>query len=365
LFGTEGGEQSPNLIGNIAGEPAVLARITGTPVPTPTPPQPEQPALLNAPFDKDEAKAKRAAWAKYQQIDEERKNSLDMELVLIPAGRFSMGSTKTVDELMNVFPYAKKEWFDLERPVHPVSISQPFYLGKYEVTKGQFKKFVEDIGYKTDAEKDGKGGQGYTGNKDNAVEQRPGFTWRDWGVDQSDESPVVNVSHNDAVAFCEWLSKKEGKNYRLPTEAEWEYACRAGTTGLYYNGDDPESLTKIANVWDAAAKDKIPAITNSLTSSDGWAFTSPVGRFAANNFGLYDMIGNAWEWCSDWYDAGYYSKSPDHDPTGPNSGSYRAARGGGWLARAVFCGAARRGKGTPGSRLFDVGFRVALSPSAR
>jgi formylglycine-generating enzyme required for sulfatase activity len=105
-------------------------------VPTPKPPQP---ALLIAPFDKDEAKAKRAAWAKYQQIEEERKNSTDMDLVLIPAGRFSMGSLEEDDELMKIFPYTKKAWLDGERPVHRVTISQPCYLGKYEVTKGQFK----------------------------------------------------------------------------------------------------------------------------------------------------------------------------------------------------------------------------------
>jgi formylglycine-generating enzyme required for sulfatase activity len=364
LFGTEGGEQSPNLIGNINGVPAVLARITGTPVPTPTSPQPEQPALLNAPFDKDEAKAKRAAWAQYQQIDEERKNSIDMELVLIPAGRFSMGSPETADELTKVFPDAKKEWLTGERPVHHVTISQPFYLGKYEVMKGQFRKFVEDTNYRTDAEKDGKGGYGYTGDKDKPFEQRPSFTWRDWGVEQGDTSPVVNVSHNDAAAFCEWLSRKEGKKYRLPTEAEWEYACRAGTVDRYYNGDDPEGLTKVGNVCDASLKKqfKLPDKNGiTLESDDGWAFTSPVGQFAANNFGLYDMLGNAMEWCSDWYDEGYYSKSPERDPTGPSSGSLRVLRGGSWDSRAVFCRAAYRGRYSPVLRDLYLGFRMARS----
>jgi eukaryotic-like serine/threonine-protein kinase len=317
-----------------------------------------RPALLNAPFDKDEAKAKRAAWAQYQQIHEQRKNSIDMELVLIPAGRFSMGSPETANELMKAFPYAKKGWFAGDRPVHRVTISHSFYLGKYEVTKGQFKKFVENVGYRTDAEKDGKGGFGYTGNDDKRFEHRPSFSWRDWGIEEGDTSPVVNVSWNDALAFCEWLSKKEGEKYRLPTEAEWEYACRAGTVSRYYNGENPEDLIKIANVWDAAAKEKDPTAINNLNSSDGWAFTSPVGRFRPNNFGLYDMIGNAAEWCSDWYDEDYYSKSPEPDPLGPAAGSVRVIRGGGWSHYPVSCRCAARGRFGPARCNSRIGFRV-------
>jgi len=354
-------KQEPLPAGNVGR--VVLARITARPgaTPMPEPPKAEAPELLTAPFDEKEARAARKAWAQYQQVDEERKNSLDIELVLIPAGRFLMGSPETVDELIKAFPYAKKEWFAGERPVHRVSITQPFYLGKYEVTKAQFRKFVEETGYKTDAEKDGKGGLGYTGDKDNSIEQRSNFTWRDWGVEQSDESPVVNVSHNDAVAFCEWLSKREGKKYRLPTEAEWEYACRAGTTGRYYNGDDPEASTKIGNVGDAALKEKIPNTHDTVSSSDGWPFTSPVGRFRPNSFGLYDMIGNAWEWCSDWYGEDYYANSPEHDPTGPNSGSGRVRRGGSWDDPAGSCRSAPRGGDSPESRSSYLGFRLARS----
>jgi formylglycine-generating enzyme required for sulfatase activity len=285
-----------------------------------------------------------------------------MELVLIPAGQFSMGSPETTEELMNVFRDAKKTSSTGERPVHRVTISQPFYLGKYEVTKGQFTRFVEETGHKTDAEKDRKGGWGYTGDKRKPFEQRPTFTWHDWGVEQGDTSPVVNVSHNDAVAFCEWLNRKEGEKYRLPTEAEWEYACRAGTTDRYYNGNDPEGLTKIGNVPDGTAKEKLPNWTTvTVASSDGWAFTSPVGQFRPNNFGLYDMIGNAREWCSDWYDESYYAKSPERDPTGPSSGVVRVNRGGSWHASAVLCRAARRGRDSPRYPYFNLGFRIVRS----
>jgi len=325
------------------------------------PPRVEAPELLIAPFDEDDAQTKRAAWAKYLGLDAETTvRSLDLDLVLIPAGRFAMGSPETADQLLKAFPYAKKEWFMGERPVHRVTISRPFYLGKYEVTKGQFKKFVEETGYKTDAERDGQGGGGYTGDKDKPFAQRPTFTWRDWAVEEGDTSPVVNVSHNDALAFCEWLSRKEGEEYRLPTEAEWEYACRAGTTERYYNGDDPEGLTNIGNVADATAKEKFPAWTT-VSSSDGWAFTSSVGQFAANTFGLYDMIGNAWQWCSDWYDDDYYAKSPDRDPSGPNSGSIRVCRGGSWDSYAVLCRAAHRVRVLPERRCNDLGFRLARS----
>ena len=136
-------------------------------------------------------------------------------------------------------------------------ITRPFYLGKYEVTVGQFRRFVDDSGYQTEAEKDGKGGWGWneTANK---FEQAPRYTWREAGFEQTDLHPVVNVSWNDAVAFAEWLGKKEGKTYRLPTEAEWEYACRAGTTTRYFCGDDPEALAEVGNVADATAREKYP-----------------------------------------------------------------------------------------------------------
>jgi formylglycine-generating enzyme required for sulfatase activity len=370
LYGKEGGEQRPNDIGNLIGQSPELAvaRITIPPA-KPAKRMEEKlqgaPDLLVAPFDEKEARAARKVWAQYQQIDEERSNSIGMKLTLIPPGEFQMGSTAAdLDKVLRLNTSSKREFYNKEQPQHRVRMTRPFYLGMYEVTKGQFRKFVDDTGYKTDAEK-GKGGFGYTGKKVAfPLAMRPHFTWRDWGVDQSDESPVVNVSYTDAVAFCEWLSKKEGKPYRLPTEAEWEYACRAGTTSLYYNGDDPEDLTKIGNVGDAATKEKFPKL-KAVSSSDGWAFTAPVGQFRPNNFGVYDMIGNAFEWCADWYDKAYYGISPVADPTGPASGSYRVRRGGSWRGTAMSYRSAYRLMGTPDTRLDSLGFRVALSPSAK
>ncbi len=188
------------------------------------------------------------------------------------------------------------------------------------------------------------------------------YSWRNTGFEQTDEHPVVNVSWNDAVAFCKWLSRKEGKTYRLPTEAEWEYACRAGTTTRYYSGDDPETLAKVANVADAAAKAQFPDWNHGIKASDGYVFTSPGGQFKPNAFGLYDMHGNVSQWCSDWYSEDYYTKSPTDDPTGPDSGIERVLRGGCW--DSVFPSAARD-HGSPGGPHFPstrnccTGFRVA------
>jgi formylglycine-generating enzyme required for sulfatase activity len=368
LYGKDGGEQSPNAIGNLRGAPAALARIGPGGFNRPLP-QGAQPAPLNAPFNRQKALDARKAWAEYAELAEERKNSLGMALVLIPPGEFRMGSEETFEELVQRFPHAKASvdrhsivgaLLSSASPQHPVRITTPYYLGAFEVTVGQFRKFVNATHYKTDAEQHGKGGSGYVAERGNEakITQSAEFTWRDWGVDQSDESPVVNVSWNDAAAFCKWLSQKEGATYRLPTEAEWEYACRAGTITRYYNGNDPENVTQIGNVSDATTKAQLPTQTNNVTSSDGWAFTSPVGRFQANNFGLYDMIGNAREWCQDWWSESYYRQSPKLNPTGPPKGSLRVIRGGGWNNGDFSCRSANRFASVPTHRDCIQGFRV-------
>ena len=181
-------------------------------------------------------------------------------------------------------------------------ITRPFYLGTYHVTRGQFRHFVDDTGYKTDAENHVAGFNGFGCDlKTKKLSDDKKYSWRYVGFEQTDEHPVVNISWNDAIAFCKWLNRKEGNTYRLPTEAEWEYACRAGTTSRYFSGDDPETLAKVANVSDAAAKAEFPTLKLTIKASDGYAFTAPVGSFKPNAFGLYDMHGNAWQWCSDWY----------------------------------------------------------------
>ena len=170
----------------------------------------------------------------------------------------------------------------------------------------------------------------------------------------------MNVSWNDAVAFCRWLSRLEGREYRLPTEAEWEYSCRAGSSREYTFGDDAEQVVGFGNVADASLKTMFSNATT-VRSNDGSIFTTRVGSFRSNEFGLYDMHGNVFEWCSDWY--GDYPTSSVVDPVGPVTGSRRVFRGGCWDFGAAYCRSASRGRRYPSDRYFNLGFRVALSSS--
>jgi formylglycine-generating enzyme required for sulfatase activity len=275
-------------------------------------------------------------------------NSLSMKFTRIKAGEFLMGS-----------PDTDKDAYDDEKPQHRVRITRPFYLGVHEVTRGQFRRFVDDSGYQTEAEKDGKGGWGWN-EAANKFEQAPRYTWRDPGFEQTDEHPVVNVSWNDAVAFAEWLGKKEGKTYRLPTEAEWEYACRAGTTTRYFPGDDAEALAEVGNVADATAREKYPDWKNTIASRDGFVYTSPVGHYPPNAWGLHDMHGNVREWCWDWCGGDFYKSSRVDDPAGPFQAAYRVIRGGSWDCDPRYCRSAHRSRSAPDSRGYYLGFRLAL-----
>jgi formylglycine-generating enzyme len=288
--------------------------------------------------------------------------SIGMKLTLVPSGEFMMGSGESAKDTAAFFNKAYGEHFLTadslkdEYPHHRVRITKPFYLGTYHVTRGQFRQFVVATAYKTDAEKAGGHGWNPTTKKYDFNEK---YSWQNVGFEQTDEHPVVNVSWNDAVAFCKWLSKKEGKTYRLPTEAEWEYACRAGTTTRYYSGDDPETLAKVGNVADASYKANFADWKYCIKSNDGYVFTSPVGKFKPNAFGLYDMHGNAWQWCADRYSAEYYSNSPVDDPMGPDSGAERVFRGSSWNDWPDYIRSANRFRSTPGDRNYLTGFRVA------
>jgi formylglycine-generating enzyme required for sulfatase activity len=274
-------------------------------------------------------------------------NSIGMKFALIKAGEFLMGS-----------PDDDKDAYDDEKPQHRVRITRPFYLGIHEVTRGQFRRFVDEAGYQTEAEKDGQGGWGWN-EQEKKSEQNPRYTWLNPGFEQTDEHPVVNVSWNDAVAFAEWLSRKEGKTYRLPTEAEWEYACRAGTTTLYFCGDDAEGLADVGNVADGTAKAKYSNWTT-ITAQDGFVYTSPVGRYRPNAWGLYDMHGNVNEWCWDWFGSDFYKSSRVDDPAGPLQAAFRVLRGGSWSSFPRRCRSAPRIREPAGYRYNDLGFRLAL-----
>lgn len=300
----------------------------------------------------------------------ELENSLGMRFVRIPAGSFDMGNGETADRLAASYPQLERSRLLAlkdEAPVHRVRITQAFFLGKTEVTVGQFRRFVEASGYLPESLADGTGGYGYNPKYDPATTERgdafegrdPRYSWQNPGFAQTDDHPVLNVTWNDAVAMAAWLAKREGVVYRLPTEAEWEYACRAGSRQRYAGSDDPASLLHSANTFDADAARNWPKWqTQALAGSDGFAFTSPVGSFAANAFGLYDMLGNAWEWTSDWHGDTYYAASPTDDPQGPAEGSVRVRRGGSWHTWSLYARCAYRNWNSPQTRYTLVGFRL-------
>ena len=299
-------------------------------------------------------------------------NSLGMQMVMVPAGEFMMGNDATAEELARLYPqYEIKRLQSLadEAPAHRVRITRPFYMSRYEVTVGQFRQFLRASGYTPESVADKTGGYGYnpaydpsTTRRRDAFEGRdPRYSWENPGFPQGDDHPVVNVTWNDAQALVRWLSQTEGRRYRLPTEAEWEYACRAGTRTHYHSGDDPASLTRVANVFDAEAAVNWPKWRDyALPVDDGFSFTAPVGRFAPNAFGLHDMHGNVWEWTADWHDDKYYAQSPLNDPPGPAEGTVKVRRGGSWHTWSLYARCAYRNWNSPETRYTLVGIRVVM-----
>jgi formylglycine-generating enzyme required for sulfatase activity len=285
-----------------------------------------------------------------------------MGLVLIPAGTFTMGSTEAeIKAVLAKWPQGKEQRFADEKPAHKVTISKAFWMGKHEVTVGQFRRFADASGYKTDAETG-------TGSKDAVVaaEGKAGMgdypSWRNPHFRQADEHPVVCVSWNDARAFADWLNatdkaKPAGSRYRLPTEAEWEYACRAGTTTWYQWGDDPDKGKGWCNAADLTLK-RMGHDMTVFNWEDGFQETAPVGSFKANAFGLHDMHGNVWEWCQDWY--GPYKQGDQTDPTGPETGEARVVRGG--VGEPWSCRSAVRGRAPSDGWGGSVGVRLVLAP---
>lgn len=322
-----------------------------------------------APFDSTtvrkpaEAKAAQAAWAKHFKSPVEVENSLGMKFRLIPPGSFRRGSTKEQVEAAAKADtaFTVQDGVD-EQPQHTVELTKPFLLASTEITRGQFRKFVAATKYITEPERDGEGGYGFNAAAGRLEGRKKQFTWKGTGFPQTDGHPVVNITWADAEAFCHWLSEKEQRRYRLPTEAEWEYACRAGTQTMFSNGDEAEGLVAVGNVADGTARAKFTSWSG-LTAKDGAVYTQLVGKYRVNAFGLADMHGNVCEWCADWHAGSEYAQFASKtatDPQGPSSGTARIIRGGGWNNTPGLCRSASRRRFPPSDRFDFLGFRVVL-----
>ncbi len=255
-----------------------------------------------------------------------------MKLVRIPAGSFMMGSPKT-----------EKGRRAEEGPQHKVTISKPLYMGVTEVTIAQFTTFVAATNFVTNAEKAGKA----TRWRDGGWKAIKGLSWRTPSYEQTPAHPVASLTWTEAQVFCKWLGEKTSRSVRLPTEAEWEYACRAGSKTRYYFGDDDKQLGDYA--WYNG-------------NSNGKAH--PVAQKKPNAFGLYDMHGNITELCLDILDNEYYAKSKPVDPQGPTSGNRRIARGGTWWFDSRMARSACRGPYLGPNWPSRDGFRVVVAPRA-
>jgi sulfatase modifying factor 1 len=263
-----------------------------------------------------------------QSLKLEEDVSIDIEMVFVKGGTFQMGTNNGEAD---------------EKPIHNVSLDD-FYIGKYEVTVREFKKFIDATNYKTDAEKND-----YSFIWTDKREIKNGVNWRyDVGgtLRKSSEynHPVIHVSWNDAIAYCSWLGRETRAAYRLPTEAEWEYAARGGVSSVSTTYSGSNTINELA--W--------------YTTNSGNK-THPVGTKKANELGIYDMSGNVWEWCSDWYESDYYKNSLQNNPLGSLKGTNRVHRGGGWSSSARGCRVSYRNMYYPDSGYCYLGFRLALS----
>jgi formylglycine-generating enzyme required for sulfatase activity len=286
------------------------------------------PPLAVAPFNERTALLHQKRWAKYLGVPVVQANSIGMKLALIPPGEFQMGSPKELIEeewrLHGGYGWYKDHLLG-EGPQHRVRITKPFWLGVTEVTQEEYERVMSSSPSK------------FQGNG---------------------KRPVEQVSWNDAIEFCRKLSELSGekmakRRYDLPTEAQWEHACRAGNMGRFSFSSARGEILKETEEKELAEYGWFGENAGGLTHA--------VGSKRASVWGLYDMHGNVWEWCRDYYDKGYYAESPTDDPVGPSGGLNRVSRGGSWVFPACACRSALRHYDVPGGRVDSVGFRVSVS----
>lgn len=261
------------------------------------------------------------------------------EMVVIPAGSFEMGSPGTEE--------GRRSY---EGPVHQVSVNS-FALGRTHITRGQFAAFVNNTGY--------EGGGSCWAFEGGEWKEGKGLDWRHPAYAQDDSHPAVCVSWIDAKAYAQWLSKKTGKGYRLPSEAELEYALRGATQSARWWGDRPEDACGHANVGDRTFKSRVKGVNWDVHAcSDEYAYTAPVGSFNANGFGLYDMIGNAWIWAQDCWHEDYHGAPVDGSAWESESCGQRVLRGGSWDCDSQYARSAMRNRNSPATRAHNYGLRL-------
>ncbi len=298
----------------------------------------KSPPFAVAPFDTATARQHQQSWSAHLGVPVEYSNSLGMQFTLIPPGQFRMGlSPDQIETTVRQIERVGGDEFQKfvvrsSGPQHPVRLTQPFYLGKHEVTIAQFRSFCNETGYRSTIEE-----AGYVDR-----------LWKRYDEgSQSDSLPAAGVSWEDAQAFCRWLSEKDGFPYELPTEAQWEFACRAGTETLWSFGEDEFEIERHA------------VLSRAIGTKP-----SPVGGKQPNPFGLYDMHGNVGEWCRDWHEKDFYDSPPALDPVcletpeDPNSG--RVVRSGAWRSRPWESYSGMRFYNNPRVPAYPIGFRVAI-----
>ena len=305
------------------------------------------------PFDAAAAKKYQQDYATWLGVPTTIRNHVGQELVLVPPGQFMMGSPENEPGRNNS---------NYDETQHLVRLTQPFYLARHETTVGQFRAFVEKTQYVTDGERnDG----GHAHDELAVWQHRPGTTWRRPGyaapLSLADNHPVVHVSHTDAMSYCRWLNENgvDSARYDLPTEAEWEWSCRAGAATRFWWGEAVDDSGKVVNVGDAQLREVHPKWPREvMPMNDGHAFLAPVGTYRANAFGLHDMLGNVWEFCSTRF--GKYPAQLTTNPVdlAPDRGF--AVRGGGWSNTPQDARSATRNADPPHFCHSNLGFRVAI-----
>ena len=281
------------------------------------------------------------------ELERKRQEALKLELagemVSIPGGTFRMGDLSG-------------EGDEHEQPVHTVTVPA-FMMGKHEVTVGQFRRFVEATEYRTDAERNADGNEGcYAYTAGEGRKWRWGRSWRDPGYAVGDDHPVVCMSWNDAQAFIVWLTEQTGESYRLPSEAEWEYAARSGSATKYHFGNDESQLCHYGNHADSSTDFD----WRNKSCSDGVGKrTAIVGRYQPNSYGLYDMHGNVWEWAQDCWNDSYVGAPTDGRDWTQGDCDRRVFRGGSCYNVPMDLRSANRNRGTRSFRYVYIGFRLA------